>query len=135
MVNRITDAQRHELYARVKAMLNDGETPAAIVDKLLQEGISKQRTRHTIAKVRLNQNRPENRMKRQTQPHPETQTDQDRQRASQIVITWIEETEDLTPALSIGRLKGVLIELIHEVRDETRDQVTKEFTAAERAEA
>jgi hypothetical protein len=72
-------------------------------------------------------------MKRQ--PRPPTQTDADRERASQLVITWIEETEDLTPALSIGRLKGVLIELIRDVREETRDQVTREFAAAAEAPA
>lgn len=58
MVNKVTRAEREALIRQAAELLHQDFDGNQVEAKLAQEGVSKQRARHAVAKVRLRENRP-----------------------------------------------------------------------------
>lgn len=58
MTNRVTKAEREALITRATELLHQDPNGNQVEAQLAREGVSKQRARHAVAKVRLRENRP-----------------------------------------------------------------------------
>jgi len=58
-MNKVTQAERAALIAQATALLKAGYGQRAAEQALYEDGISKQRARHAVAKAMMRRNRPQ----------------------------------------------------------------------------